>query len=249
MKKPLCFSALLIAHSIVVAQANYSIQAEDAAGLWGQADGTGAGNDIVRAAFAAAGDTVNFQVVPYNRCKWTVMAGHSLACFGMGRSDELKGKVTFPKHSIYTNTSTIFVRKADAAKFKRIEDLRPHTEIGTVRGYEYPAVFEQLINSGVLSPIQANSEVQILKMLAVGRFDLAVGNLDDLKNADYLLKQAGVADTVQVAFPLAPAGTFLGFAVHHPETPAAMQSFDHGMAAIKANGTLAKILKKWKAKL
>ncbi len=83
----LIISALLfIAASCVFAQ-TCTIHAEDAAGLWGQADGTGCGNDIVKAAFRASGVEVSLVTTPYNRAKTFVMEGKALACFGMGRVD------------------------------------------------------------------------------------------------------------------------------------------------------------------
>jgi polar amino acid transport system substrate-binding protein len=249
MKSAAWLFAILIFPSSVFAQAIYPILAEDAAGLWGQADGTGAGNDIVRAAFEAMGDKVTFSVVPYNRCKAQVMEGHSLACFGMGWSEELKGKVVFAKHPIYTNTATLFVRKADAEKFRKVGDIADGTRIGTVLGYEYPETFVQLVRSGKLVPDNAINETLSLRKLAAGRFDLVIANLDDLKSAEYLLKQAGMTDRVQVAFTMESAGTFLGFAGGDTHSAVAMKSFDAGMVLIQKNGTLAKILASWKARL
>jgi hypothetical protein len=63
-----------------------TIHAEDAAGLWGHADGTGCGNDIVKTAFRAFGVEVSLLTTPYN-LKTLVMEGRALACFGMGRVD------------------------------------------------------------------------------------------------------------------------------------------------------------------
>jgi polar amino acid transport system substrate-binding protein len=251
MIKILYFLTILAASSVAHAQTQttYTILAEDAAGLWGQADGTGAGNEIVQAAFAAMGDKVSLQIVPYNRCKTYVMNGRALACFGMSWSEELKGKVVFPKERIYTNTGTIFVRKTDGRKYKSIADIPPRTKIGTVLGYEYPDPFPRLLKSEVFILDEALSEVQSLKKLALGRTELVIANLDDLKSAEYLLKQAGVGDSVQTAFVLESAGTFLGFSVTDPKTTMAMKTFDAGMAKIKTDGTLAKILRTWKAKL
>jgi ABC-type amino acid transport substrate-binding protein len=249
MKTAVCLLALTLFSSSASAQATYQILAEDAAGLWGQSDGTGAGNDIVRAAFEASGDKVIFSIVPYNRCKTKVMEGRVLACFGMGWSEELKGKVIFAKRPIYTNTATIFVRKTDAAKYRKVGDIAPKTPIGTVLGYEYPDTFAQLVKSGTVVPNSAINETTSLKMLAAGRFDLGIAKLDDLKSAEYLLRQAGVEDRVQVAFTMESAGTFLGFSASDPKTPAAMKSFDAGMELIQKNGTLAKILASWKGRL
>ncbi len=43
--------AALMAVALTIFPQTYTILAEDAAGLWGQEDGTGYGNDIVKAAF------------------------------------------------------------------------------------------------------------------------------------------------------------------------------------------------------
>lgn len=249
MKRFFCLLLLVAASSTAYAQNTYTILAEDAAGLWGQADGTGAGNDIVKAAYAAMGVKVSLNVVPYNRCKTSVMNGRALACFGMAWSDELEGKIVFPHERIYTTISTIFVRKADAHRYKSIADIQPETHVGTVLGYEYPETFMGLLKSKNLILDTAHNEVQSLKKLAAGRFDLVVANLDELKNADYLLKQAGVADSVQTAFVLESSGTFLGFALADPKTAGALKTFDAGMARIRRDGTLARILASWKEKL
>ncbi len=252
MKKMIGHLFMFIVTSIATvayAQTTYSILAEDAAGLWGQADGTGAGNDIVKAAYLAMDVKISLSIVPYNRCKTLVMNGHALACFGMGWSEELQSKVIFSHERIYTNTATIFVRKTDAHKYKSLADVRPKTRIGTVLGYEYPDTFVRLLKSEIFVADHALSEVQSLQKLAIGRLDFVIANLDDLKNADYLLKQAGVADKVERAFALESAGTFLGFAADDPKTADAMKTFDAGMNKIKRDGTLATILKTWKNEL
>lgn len=239
----------MVVSVVAFSQTTYRILAEDSAGPWGQPDGTGAGNDIVRAAFEAVGEKVVFTIVPYNRCKVKVMEGLALACMGMGWSEELRGKVLFPKFPIYSNTATLFVRKVDADKYRKVTDIAHKTRVGTVLGYEYPDAFTQLVKAGKLVPEDALNESSSLKKLAAGRVDLVIANLDDLKGADYLLKQAGVADRVQVAFTMESSDTYLGFAVGDPKTSAAMKSFDTGWVVIQRNGALAKILASWKAKL
>ncbi len=229
-------------------QTTYTILAEDAAGHWGQADGTGAGNDIVRAAYAAVGDNVVLKIVPYNRCKTYVMNGIALACFGMSWSDELKDKVIFPREPIYSNVATIFIRKRDAQKYRKLTDVQPKSKIGTVLGYEYPQAFTDLVRSDIFVTDDAPSEVSSLKKLAAGRFDFVIANVDDLKSAAYLLKQAEVEDTVQIAFELERSKTFIGFSAARRETAAALHAFDAGMAKIKHNGTLARIQMLWNAR-
>ena len=54
---------------------------EDDAGPWSYANGSGYANDLVKAAYAAAGWQVTLQVLPYARCKALAMAGKLAGCF------------------------------------------------------------------------------------------------------------------------------------------------------------------------
>lgn len=249
LKTILSCCLLLSLSNLAPAQSRYTILAEDAAGMWGQADGSGAGNDIVHAAFNAVGDQVVLKIVPYNRCKAHVLSGLAIACLGMSKSEELNGKILFADLPLYTTISTVFVRKSDALKYTKLADIPPLTHVGTVLGYEYPSLVIQLFNNKNWIPSDAPSEVQSLKKLAAGRFNLAIANLDALKNADYLLKQAGVSDQVQVAFEIEGSETFVGFANDDKKAMQALAAFNKGMQIIKKNGTLDKILQQWKSKL
>src|SRR5258706_291920 len=59
------------------------IAVEDKADLWSRRDGTGYANDIVRAAFAAAGVEARLHVLPYARCKRIVSDATVVACLSM----------------------------------------------------------------------------------------------------------------------------------------------------------------------
>lgn len=130
-----------------------------------------------------------------------------------------------------------------------MKNHRPQTQVGTVLGYEYPASVARLIEQETLVPDPANSELLSLKKLLAGRFDIVVANVDDLKSANYPTRHAGVEGQVVPAFMLESDGTYLGFLAAHPQTPAAMQAFELGMVRIQCNGTLQKILARWKATL
>ena len=167
----------------------------------------------------------------------------------MSQSNDLKGKIVFADMPLYTTISTVFVRKSDAPKFTSIADIAPQTNVGTVLGYEYPGKVMQLFKDKVIVASDAPTEVHSLKKLAAGRFQLAIANLDALKNADYLLKQAGVKDQVQVAFEIEGSATYVGFAANDKQALQALAAFNKGMQIIKKDGSLDKILLQWKAKL
>src|SRR5262245_4288592 len=91
---------LLIISWLIVSPASadspvVTIDAEDDAAPWSMADGTGYVNDVVRAAFAAAGWKVTFRVVPYARCKFEVLTGRAAGCFTVGKSLEVAQQMLF----------------------------------------------------------------------------------------------------------------------------------------------------------
>jgi polar amino acid transport system substrate-binding protein len=241
-------AAVLLASGLCLFPQAYTIFAEDAAGLWGQPDGTGCGNDIVKAAFEASGVDVRLEIVPYNRAKVLVMEGRAFACFGMSWSKELRGKIDFPAEPIYSTVTTVFVRKADASRIRKAADIPAGTVAGIVLGYEYPEEFVRLVDSGVVKLDAAPSEALCLKKLALGRIDVAIANLDSLKSAEYLMNEAGVADRIQEAFALGVSGTYLGFNAKNPDTPAAMRAFEAGMAELRASGKLESLIAAWRAR-
>jgi ABC-type amino acid transport substrate-binding protein len=79
-----------------------------------------------------------------------------------------------------------------------------------------------------------------------GRIDLAVVNVDELKNPKLVLSTPGAGAGVVLLFSLGTQGTYLGFAADRPETPGLVAAFDRGMGLIEKNGTRAQILETWR---
>ncbi len=222
------------------------IAAEDGAGPWGQVDGTGCGNDIVLAAYAAAKVPARLEVMPYSRAKSGVLAGHYVACFGMAWTEDLKGKVVFADKPLYSVTAMLVQSLAKPLGASNAKELASGTRVGTVFEYEYPPAFYQLVKQGVLMPMPAYGEVMSLKNLDLNRIDAALVVIDELKNLDYLIAQAGLEGKVGPAFALGGQGTYLGFSTAHPQSGYARRKFNEGFAIIAKDGTLKKILEAWK---
>lgn len=222
------------------------IAAEDGAGPWGQPDGTGCGNDIVLAAYAAVKVPVRLEVMPYSRAKSGVLAGHYVACFGMAWTEDLKGKVVFADKPLYSVTAMLVQSLSKPLGAASAKELATGTRVGTVFEYEYPAAFYDLTKRGFLTPMPAYSEVVSLKNLDLGRVDAALVVVDELKSLDYLIAQAGLEGKVDSAFDLGGQGTYLGFSTVHPLSGFARRRFNEGFAIISKDGTLKKILEAWR---
>ena len=219
--------------------------AEDGAGPWGQPDGSGCGNDLVRAAYQAVGVRVELKILPYARAKDRVLAGDLAGCFSMSPSPDLLGKVLLSREPLYTCVST-FVRRAGELEHVTALDGVPLTAtVGIVNDYEYPEGIRRLEQRGVtLAPNR--SEVASLEMLTAGRLTFAVLQVDALKSLEGLLAQVKAEGRLVPAFHLGRQGSYVAFSLGHPQGRWAKAKFDQGLARIKANGTLQKILKDWK---
>lgn len=223
------------------------IASEDAAGPWGRADGTGCGNDIVLAAYAAVNEPVKLEVMPYSRAKIGVLEGRYVGCFGMAWTDDLKGKVVFADKPLYSVTAVLVQSLARPLKATTAKELPAGTKVGTVFEYEYPPAFSELVKQGIVFPLAAYSEDASLKNLDLGRIDAALVVVDELKNLDFLIRQAGLEGRVGEAFAIGDQSTYVGFSTIHPAAARARQLFNKGLAVIAKNGTLKKIVDTWKA--
>lgn len=244
------FSTLALLAGTTPAQADdpLVVMVEDAAAPWSQADGSGAANDIVRAAFAAAGVPIALRTVAYARCKYEVATGTAAACFSMSADPALVGKVVMSKHPLFRSTPQYFHNPQHPLRASDETQLPAGAVIGIVSGYEYPPAVTALAQRGVvLEPIA--SEKANLKKLASGRIDAAIVNLDELKSARFLLRDADVEGRVAPLFRSADLDAYIGFSEKNPRGQWARARFDEGFAAIERNGTLRRILQQWRARM
>lgn len=222
----------------------FILGAENQAGPWGGNDGAGCGNELVRAAFAAAGDAVDLKVLPYVRAKTLTIEGELAGCFGMSWSAELTDQIVFAAKPLYQVQCVLLRRRGSPVKFQALGELPPKTVLGLVRDYEYPAGVRATATRGVLIE-ETNSEVQNLEKLAAGRIDAVVVNCDALKSLPLLLKEAGVEGEIESVSLVGVMDTFVGFSVRNPAGLRAREHFDRGMAIILANGTYDAIMQTW----
>jgi ABC-type amino acid transport substrate-binding protein len=226
------------------APARLQVLVEDAASPWSNRAGQGVANDMVRAAFSAAGVDVELVVVPYARCKTLVMQGGAAACFSMSDAPELRNLVRFADKPLFSVTPRFYYNIDHKVTAKSVADLARGMRVGIVHGYEYPPFVAQLPARGILVE-SARSDVANLRKLAAGRIDVALVMTDDLRGADLVQQQAGVKN-IALAFVSTPQDSFIGFSTSHPNGELLRRSFNTGYQAIIDNGTRATVQSSWK---
>lgn len=219
---------------------------EDAAEPFSNPDGSGYANEVVEAAFAAAGVPVQLAVVPYARCKALVLAGVEVACFSMAWEPEFQGVVKFAQQPLYSVTPVYFQNRRHPLKARSEDQLGAGVSIGVVNGYEYPQSALKARERGARFVV-ARSELVNLKKLVLGRIDGALVMDSALRGTRQLVEEAGVAHDVSAAFASTRQDSHIGFSLKHPRGEAALADFNRGYALIAADGTLRRIAGKWAA--
>lgn len=235
----------LAAAAAAAAPAPVQVLVEDAASPWSDHQGVGLANDLVRAAFEAAGSPATLTVVPYARCKALVLQGAAPSCFSMSAAPELKGTVRFADRPLFSVTAHFYA--ARNSRLRSLGDLRPGMRVGIVNGYEYPPEVQQLARRGVILE-SARSEVVNLRKLAAGRLDLALVLTDTLRSSEMVERQAGVADEADIAhaFVGPSMGSFIGFSTSNPEGERQRLLFNSGFKTIVENGRRNQIEAAWR---
>jgi len=226
--------------------ARLRVLVEDAAEPFSNPDGSGYANEVVEAAFAAAGVTAELVVVPYARCKALVLAGAEPACFSMSWEPEFQGVVRFAQQPLFSVTPVYFQNRRRPLKARSEGQLGPGVSIGVVNGYEYPDSTLKARERGVRFEM-ARSELVNLKKLALGRIDAALVMESALRGTQQLVQEAGAAHDVSAAFASTRLDSHIGFSLKHPRGEAALADFNRGYALIAADGTLRRIAAKWAA--
>lgn len=225
------------------------IAVEDGSAPWSRPDGTGFANDIVAAAFGAEGVSVALQVVPYARCRALVKEGAVVACFSMSKAPDLRGRVAFPSAPLFACNTELVQNPArpvsSATAIGSLLDLPRGTTVGVVIGYEYPPAVEAARQRGAIVLKAVTSEELLLRLLAAGRLQTALVNLNDSKPLPLLAARAGVREPLARIARVGTLDSHLGFSMRHPRGPASLRQFELGMAAIRRNGTLARIERAW----
>jgi ABC-type amino acid transport substrate-binding protein len=222
------------------------IYVEDAADPFSKADGTGYANDLVLAAFAAMGISVNLKVVPYARCKQLVLAAKVPVCVSMSWDPSFEGHIKFADHPLILITPVYFENPARPLKARNETQLGAGLTIGVVRGYEYPDSAMQVQARGAVFDPNRDERAS-LKKLAAGRIDAAMVMSNELTGVYHWVDDAGVRGQVRMAFSSAMRELgYLGVSTSHPLGLWALEQFNQGYKIILGNGTAQQLKLKWK---
>ncbi|WP_263261501.1 transporter substrate-binding domain-containing protein [Pseudomonas sp. RIT-PI-S] len=204
-------------------------------------EGGGLATAIVSMALERAGYSVHVDEVPWAR---------ALLGIGDGRYDVLVDawytaeRARLGKFSSgYLTNRVRFIRRRDSnVDFSNgLQGLAPYP-IAVVRGYAYSPDFD---NATQLQKVPVQNFAAAITMLLGGRVKLAI---EDEYVATYQLNQEPLAVRNQVELlepPLAENSLHILVSLKHPEHDAIVTGFDQAIAAMRDDGSLARLFKRY----
>ncbi|WP_076407628.1 ABC transporter substrate-binding protein [Shewanella sp. UCD-KL12] len=229
--------ALLIvlpAHSETI-----EIAAEDDWVPYAQADGTGLANEIIIAAFQSVDISIIFRVMPYARALSYIEHGKIIAAFNVPLDAQSNEKYILGEEKLFDAVSAYYYCSDKQVTIMNREQLLNHEVVGVVRGYGYGDHYLSLVKEGHILEEIANSEVDNLRNLALGRIDFTI--IYD-KTANILVQQLQLESKIRFGFENETTAIYLAFSRTHPQGLYYSQQFDLGMKRIRLNGVYQKIM-------
>lgn len=203
---------------------------------------TGLTVDLVRAAYASVGVSLQLKSMPFARCMALVERGDELGCFNSGQDlKHSQDAYLFHATPLLLNSNGIYARAES-----RESGLGPAALSGRRVGLTHGASYGNAIEANqAIVRVAALTDLANLRMLTAGRTDFAVVDdrvFDHLEqtNAGEL---RGRLKRVGKAFSDLPI--YVAFSKRRPEAQRQAALLDRGLAALKATGEYQRIIDRW----
>ncbi len=183
---------------------------------------------MLREIFASQQQEVHFEFLPWPRALLQAKEGEAVAIVTIWHSAERAKYLNYPT-PLYSNKVMLYHNKQRPVVFTQLDQL-PATKLrlGMVRGYSYPEVIEQL----PFDKVEVNTDLESLKMLALGRVDLVVC---EQQVAEYILKTelASYSTIETTGAPVEERPMYIAFSKAHPQSALLQQKYEKGLLDLK----------------
>lgn len=196
--------------------------------------------EIVTAAFATQGYTMEHKITPWARAENDVKTGKTDVLPNTWFTEKRKAYLAYSKP--YASNQVKFVkRKGDAFEFNGLESLAGK-KVGIMLGYGYR---DDFMNSKDFKREAVSDFVINIKKLVGGRIDLTLE--DEIVGKNLIAaKDASLLDKIEFTKNALSANElFVTCGLANPRHEEIINAFNKGLEAIRADGTLVKIFKSY----
>lgn len=198
----------------------------------------GLATDIVSTALARAGYATDFEQVPWARAMLGISEGRYDVLVNAWYSEERTHVGQFSAE--YLLNRVRFIKRKDAPiQFDELQQLHAYP-IAVIRGYAYSKAFDE---DGQMQKVPVHSFAMAVRMLVAGRVKLT---LEDEYVARYYLARESPRVRNAVEFlpkPLSENSLHILISLKNPEHEQIVARFDQEIAAMKADGSYARLLR------
>jgi len=138
---------------------------------------TGIDVEIVREVCKRSSIDVNIRLVPWKRAVFMVKKGNAAGLFSAKHTKERTEFLHYPSTNLNVEKTVLLARRDKRIRITGLDDIG-NRRVGVVRGYTYGPKFE---NCKRLKKTVFNDDVEMIKILDMGRIDMAVGDEGALK--------------------------------------------------------------------
>lgn len=198
----------------------------------------GVASDLVVNALARAGYTTIYAQVPWERAVRGLQQDTYDVLVGAWHTEE-RAVFGYFSQPYLINRVRFLQRKGSGIVFRQLPDLYPYS-IAVSRGYAYAEAFDQDVR---LSKVGVAGFESGARMLAARRVQLT---LEDELVARYHLSRslAGIRDQLEfLPQPLSESGLHMLISLRHPRHKQIAEDFNREIAAMRADGSYAQILR------
>jgi polar amino acid transport system substrate-binding protein len=223
-----------------------TIMVEDASEPLSRADGSGYANDLVRAAYKAAGVKLTLNVVPYARCREFLKRALVPACFSMSWSSDLENTgIVFSHEPLFEVHADVFLNSLSPKHPKSLADFEPGSTVGIINGYEYPDEVHAMERAGVRLERNVNDSAN-LKMLAHNRLDAVILMTSEFDEMTRRRDTGGPRNIIKFGFRGGLMKSYIAFNLKNPQGKLARDAFEKGYSLIAASHETDRVRQNWK---
>jgi polar amino acid transport system substrate-binding protein len=190
--------------------------------------GEGISKNIIKAAYAESGKTVNFSISPYIRVLKLTEDGEVDGCFNVTKQLSTEEKFIFGQEPLLQAKASFYYSSSGDSEFSSIKDIPKGSSIAVIRGYEYGDTFEKVKKNFSISEV--NSQEQIIRMIISKRIVGAI-MFDDVAN--YHLQKMNKVGSLKKGFFNHQSDIYVAFSKKRPNSKENAELLDKGIRALK----------------
>jgi polar amino acid transport system substrate-binding protein len=199
--------------------------------------------DVVRAAFAATGITVKFEVMPYARCMALTKAGQLLACFDTLRHPGIESDYLWHDPPMFKVQYRIYAPADSTEQNLRPADLEGR-RVAVTHAYEYGAEFDT--NPKIVRVFSLRDESNF-GMVLRGRAEYTLAL--DINTRLLMKRHPELVGRFKIVGAVSESGVYTVFSRRYPDSRRLMARFEQGLRAVVRSGRVQQIQDDWFSRL